>query len=207
MRDQRAGTLGLRLPVFVLALSAVCFTPAAVIGAPANDGAARHAKRANAPQGAHDATAAIKQLIAKYADAVNAEPVDLGLASQVWLNSPDVSLIYPLGEERGWEQVKRNFYENTMEALFSDRKLTPRDITVRAYDDLTWVEFPGTSSPSQGRTGPSWRPAEERPKFTREPARTAGLWSTCTIRPCRRPGPAACHQHREISPPRKQLLL
>jgi ketosteroid isomerase-like protein len=37
--------------------------------------------------------------------------------------------------------VKRNFYEKTMGALFSQRKLTPRDITVHAYGDSAWAEF------------------------------------------------------------------
>lgn len=72
---------------------------------------------------------------------VNVEPVDVNLASQVWLNSPDVSLIYPLGEEHGWDQVKRGFYQDTMEALFSERKLTPGEITVHAHGDSAWAEF------------------------------------------------------------------
>jgi len=33
------------------------------------------------------------------------------------LNSPDVSFINPAGHEHGWEEIKRNFYEKTMEAL------------------------------------------------------------------------------------------
>ena len=96
---------------------------------------------ARGSEGREDATAQIKEMIAKYAAVVNAEPVDLGLASQVWSSSTDVSLIYPLGEQHGWEQVKRNFYEKTMEALFSQRTLTPRDITVHAYGDSAWAEF------------------------------------------------------------------
>ena len=141
MHDRRSGTRFLRLPTFVLALSAVWFAPPTTIGAPADRGGERQTETANGSPGARDAAAAIMQLIAKYVAAVNAEPVDLGLASQVWLNSREVSLIFPLGEERGWEQVKRNFYENTMEALFSKRKLTPRDITVHAYGDSAWAEF------------------------------------------------------------------
>jgi ketosteroid isomerase-like protein len=84
---------------------------------------------------------AIKDLIAKYAAAVNAEPIDMSLASQVWLNSPDDSFIHPLGEEHGWENIKRNFYENIMEAFFSERKLTVHDIEVHAYGDSGWAEF------------------------------------------------------------------
>ena len=86
-------------------------------------------------------TDAIKALIAKYAAAVNVEPVDIDLASQVWSNSPDVTFIHPLGHEHGWDEVKRNFYQNTMEALFSERKLTTHDINVHVYGDSAWAEF------------------------------------------------------------------
>jgi ketosteroid isomerase-like protein len=84
---------------------------------------------------------AVKNLILKYAAAANAEPVDINLASQVWSNSPDVSLIFPLGEEHGWEQIKQNFYQNTLEAYFSDRKLTITEIAVHPYGDSAWAEF------------------------------------------------------------------
>jgi ketosteroid isomerase-like protein len=141
MRNRRAATRFLRTYAFVIVLTAVVFAPATGMGAAADDGGESHQRVADGPQGDRDAAAAIEELIAKYAEAVNAEPVDLRLASQVWLNSPDVSLIFPRGEERGWEQVKRNFYEGTMGALFSERKLTPRDITVHAYGDSAWAEF------------------------------------------------------------------
>jgi len=85
------------------------------------------------------ATGQIKQLIAQYATA--AEGVDFELASQVWSNTPDVSFIHPRGHEHGWEEVKRNFYQNTMEAPFSERKLTVRDIAVHVYGDSAWAEF------------------------------------------------------------------
>lgn len=94
------------------------------------------------PRNIQDATAAIRQLIAKYAAAVNAEHVDIGLASQVWLNSPDVSLIVlPLGEEKGWDEIKRNFYEDIMEGQFFKRKLTPADIQVHTDGNCGWAEF------------------------------------------------------------------
>jgi ketosteroid isomerase-like protein len=85
------------------------------------------------------ATSQIKRLIAQYATAV--EGVDFDLASQVWSNSPDVSFIHPRGHEHGWDEVKRNFYQNTMEAPFSERKLTVRDVAVHVYGDSAWAEF------------------------------------------------------------------
>lgn len=86
-------------------------------------------------------TQAIKDLVANYAAALNAEPINMKLLSQVWLNSPDDSFIHPLGHEHGWEQIKQNVYENIMEKLFSERKLTVRDINVHVYGDSAWAEF------------------------------------------------------------------
>lgn len=80
-------------------------------------------------------------MIAKYVEAVNREPADLELASTVWEDSPDVTLIFPLGEIRGWDHIRQDFYQNVMEALFSARTLTPRDIEVHAYGDCAWAEF------------------------------------------------------------------
>jgi len=89
------------------------------------------------------ATAAdeIKSMIAKYAEAVNREPVDLALAAIVWADSPDDSLIFPLGEIRGWEHIRQDFYQGIMEGRFSERTLTPSEIEVHAYGDCAWAEF------------------------------------------------------------------
>jgi ketosteroid isomerase-like protein len=83
-------------------------------------------------------TQEIKSLITKYTEAVGL--ADTNLASQVWSGSPDISFIHPLGHEHGWEQVK-GFFEKTMGAAFSERKLTVRDVAVRVYGDSAWAEF------------------------------------------------------------------
>ena len=72
----------------------------------------------------------ILQLIANYATAVDA--ADTKLAAQVWDNSPDVSFIHPLGEAHGWDEVK-GFFTDVMGGMFSERKLTPRDIKVHVH--------------------------------------------------------------------------
>lgn len=98
-------------------------------------------RRAATPN-AQIATAAIKQLIANYAAAVNAEHVDIGLASRVWWNSPEASLIVlPLGEEKGWDEIKRNFYEGIMEGEFSKRTLTPSEIQIHTDGNCGWAQF------------------------------------------------------------------
>ena len=80
----------------------------------------------------------IRQLIANYAAAVDA--ADVNLAGQVWDNSPEVSFIHPLGHAHGWGEVKE-FFTNVMGGMFSERKLTPRDIKVHVHGDAAWSEF------------------------------------------------------------------
>ncbi len=73
-----------------------------------------------------------------YVAAVDA--ADVKLAAQVWDNSPDVSFIHPLGHAHGWGEVK-GFFTDVMGGMFSERKLTPRDIKIHVYGDSAWSEF------------------------------------------------------------------
>jgi len=81
----------------------------------------------------------IKLLITKYAQSVDA--ADTSLAAEVWLDSPDVTFIHPLGHEHGFEQIKANVYTRLMGGMFSERKLSPRDISVHVHGDSAWAEF------------------------------------------------------------------
>jgi ketosteroid isomerase-like protein len=81
--------------------------------------------------------AAVRQQIGRYTAAVDA--ADISLASQVWQTSSDVSFIWPLGHNHGWEEVKK-VYE-FFGTNFTDRKLVARDIAVHVVGDAAWVEF------------------------------------------------------------------
>jgi ketosteroid isomerase-like protein len=81
----------------------------------------------------------IKQLVANYAKSV--DEADTTLAAQVWLDSPDVSFIHPLGHEHGFDQIKQNVYGHLMGETFSERKLSPHDVSVHVHGDSAWVEF------------------------------------------------------------------
>ena len=81
----------------------------------------------------------IREMVSKYARSI--DEADTTLASRVWLDSPDVSFIHPLGHERGFDQIKENMYRRLMGDTFSERKLTPRDISVHVYGDSAWAEF------------------------------------------------------------------
>ena len=81
----------------------------------------------------------IRSLIENYAKSVDA--ADTALAAEVWLDSPDVSFIHPLGHEHGFEQIKQNVYLRLMGDTFSERKLTVHDISLHVYGDAAWAEF------------------------------------------------------------------
>jgi ketosteroid isomerase-like protein len=81
----------------------------------------------------------IREMISAYARSV--DEADTTLASQVWLDSPDVSFIHPLGHEHGFEQIKQNVYRHLMGDTFSERKLIPREISVHVYGNSAWAEF------------------------------------------------------------------
>jgi hypothetical protein len=86
-----------------------------------------------------EAETQIRQLIGKYAQSV--DEADPALAEQVWLDSPEVSFIHPLGHEHGFEQIQQNVYRHLMGETFSERKLSPRDISIHVQGDSAWVEF------------------------------------------------------------------
>jgi ketosteroid isomerase-like protein len=81
----------------------------------------------------------IRSLIEKYAKSVDG--ADTNLAAQVWLDSPDVSFIHPLGYEHGFEQIKQNVYTRLMGETFSERKLSVHDVSIHVFGDAARAEF------------------------------------------------------------------
>ena len=81
----------------------------------------------------------IQRLIAEYAKAVGT--ADVTLVREIWLNSPNVSFIHPLGHEHGIDQVVENVFRHLMGDTFSERKLSIRDVSIHAYGDAAWAEF------------------------------------------------------------------
>src|SRR5258707_603341 len=75
----------------------------------------------------------IRSLIEKYAKSVDA--ADTTLAAEVWLDSPDVYFIHPLGHEHGFEQIKQNVYTRLMGETFSERKLSVHDVSIHVFGD------------------------------------------------------------------------
>jgi proline iminopeptidase len=83
--------------------------------------------------------AAIRALIDSYAKSIDAADTQLG--SSVWANTADVSFIHPRGHERGWDAIKTQFYEKTMGQMFSERKLSVKDVRIHVAGESAWAEF------------------------------------------------------------------
>ena len=83
--------------------------------------------------------AAIHDVIAQYAKVV--DTVDLNLLSQVWSHSPEVSFIYPLGEEHGFDAIDQHVFQNVMGGMFSARDLKMHDVAIYVNGDSAWSEF------------------------------------------------------------------
>ena len=92
----------------------------------------------------------IKQLISMYAKA--ADEADPTLASRVWCDSSEDSLINPAGRWRGLEQIL-GFYRHEMGDTYSSRNLKITDISVRVYADTAWAEFSWDFEATQKKEG------------------------------------------------------
>ena len=79
-----------------------------------------------------------KQLISMYAKA--ADEADPTLASRVWCDSSEDSLINPVGRWSGVDQIM-GFYRHDMGETYSARDLEISQVAVRVYSDAAWAEF------------------------------------------------------------------
>ncbi len=82
---------------------------------------------------------AIHHLIDRYAKAV--DTVDLNILSQIWSHSPEVSFIYPLGEEHGFDAIEEHVFKNVMGGMFSARNLETRSVAIHVNHNAAWSEF------------------------------------------------------------------
>jgi len=82
---------------------------------------------------------AIRHVLDSYVTSVNA--ADTQLAREVWAEREGISFIHPLGHERGWSQIKTNFYDALMAGMFSARTLTLKNVAIEPYGDTAVAEF------------------------------------------------------------------
>jgi hypothetical protein len=92
----------------------------------------------------------IRQLISMYAKAADeAEPT---LASRVWCDSSEDSLINPVGRWHGVEQIM-GFYRHDMGEMYSLRDLEISEVSVQVYSDAAWAEFNWNFSAKRRKEG------------------------------------------------------
>jgi ketosteroid isomerase-like protein len=94
----------------------------------------------------------VKQLISRYAKA--ADQADPTLASRVWCDSGEDSLINPVGRWQGAERIM-DFYRHDMGSTYSSRQLKITNVSVWVYTDLAWAEFSWKFSATQRKEGSS----------------------------------------------------
>ena len=80
----------------------------------------------------------IKHLISIYTKA--ADQADPTLASHVWCDLSEDSLINPVGRWQGVEQIM-GFYRHEMGEMYSERDLKISEVSVHVYADSAWAEF------------------------------------------------------------------
>ncbi|WP_058185890.1 YybH family protein [Terracidiphilus gabretensis] len=101
--------------------------------------------------GPGDDVAALHHLIEQYAKAV--DTVDLNQMSQIWSHSPEVSFIYPLGEEQGLDAIEQNVFQKVMGGMFSARELAIHDAMIHVNGDAAWSEFRWTFHATMRKDG------------------------------------------------------
>jgi ketosteroid isomerase-like protein len=69
------------------------------------------------------------------------DTADVALAAEVWAHGPTVEAVTPFGRFKGWDGVRNGLYINFLQKLFSERRLTPSDVSVRVVGDAAWAVF------------------------------------------------------------------
>jgi len=69
------------------------------------------------------------------------DTADVALASEVWAQGPRVEAVTPFGRFTGWDTVRDGLYVNFLQKMFSKRRLTPSNVSVRVAGDVAWAVF------------------------------------------------------------------
>jgi ketosteroid isomerase-like protein len=80
----------------------------------------------------------IVRLLEDYKISINT--ADTVLGAKLWANTTEVSFIHPRGHEKGWNEIKENFY-GLFRDMFKTRNLKTYNETITIYDNVALVEF------------------------------------------------------------------
>ena len=81
----------------------------------------------------------IQQLLDTYFQSVNA--ADVTLASTIWLQSPEIVVVTPMGRTEGWDGVQRDLYVNFLQKAFLERDLRPSNVRIHVNGNSAWAVF------------------------------------------------------------------
>ena len=122
----------------------------------------------------------IKLLISMYARA--ADEADPTLASRIWCDSSEDSLINPVGRWHGLEQIM-GFYRHDVGGMYSVRDLEISEVSVAVYSDAAWAEFNWNFSASEEKKGRQFHSVAWKPRFIARTT-TVAVWFTFIIPRC-----------------------
>src|SRR5436190_4032622 len=81
----------------------------------------------------------IQRLLDTYFQSV--KTADPAVGATVWLQSPDVIAVTPLGRIQGWDNVQKDLYVNFLQKAFIERDLRPSNIHIQVNGDSAWAVF------------------------------------------------------------------
>ena len=84
----------------------------------------------------------VEQVFEKYLESV--KTADLMLASQVWSQGQDISVVTPFGRFKGWESVRDGVYVNFLQKAFAERSLQPDNLAITVSGNTAWAVFDWT---------------------------------------------------------------
>ena len=99
----------------------------------------------------------VEQVFSTYLQSINTG--DVALASQVWLQSPDVLVVTPVGRFKGWDSVQKDIYANFVK-VFPERSVQASNVSIVVAGDAAWVVydfvFTGKRADGQPFTSKGW---------------------------------------------------
>jgi uncharacterized protein (TIGR02246 family) len=101
---------------------------------------------------------AVREVFERYIKSVNA--ADLALASDIWMQSPDIVAVTPFGRFQGWDRVRDEVYIKFLQQSLTERDLQPSDVSIHVIGDSAWLAFDwafaGKLASGQAMTSKGW---------------------------------------------------
>ena len=79
----------------------------------------------------------VEQVFNQYLQSLDA--ADVALAAKVWLQSPDVLVVTPLGRFKGWDGVQE-IYAKTLEE-YPERNVQASNVSIVVAGDAAWLVY------------------------------------------------------------------